>query len=274
MKEKPIFLSVFIRIILLPGLILFFFICTTTAKIQKQYDVIVDGKTNCLLLDNALRLDAGPGRHSLTTIPGPLPYCIRGNKRIPYAFVRYWDHGGAKVGYGLLLFGKSKTRTEYSSMRIRMGNLSMARGMRIHVFFVDDHVQDNYGGIHFSFNDGGKFYVDSVVNTLLLKDAKRLKLSGGTWEVFCVTGPGYEGIRLSGPNSSPRSTVLLRAYRPDYKYFDYYAVVTEKGLRDSTQSHYVTLDVSYKGAVVYLFCVDDYIKDNSGAVKVLFQKNR
>jgi hypothetical protein len=100
-----------------------------------------------------------------------------------------------------------------------------------------------------------------------------LKLSGGKWKVFCVTGPGYEGIRLSGPNSTPRSDVLLRAYRPDHN-FDYYGVVTEKGLRDSTQSHYVTLDVSYEGAVVYVFCIDDYIKDNRGAVKVLFQKNR
>lgn len=155
-----------------------------------------------------------------------------------------------------------------------MGIRPRERGMRIHIFFVDDHIQDNYGGIRFSFDDGREFYVDSVANALLLKAAKRLKLSGGTWEVFCVTGPGYEGIRLSGPNSTPRSTVLLRAYRPDYKYFDYYAVVTEKGLRDSTQSHYVTLDVPYKGAEVYVFCVDDYIKDNSGAVKVLFQKNR
>jgi hypothetical protein len=270
-----------LRLIVLLGVLIYvlagFPVRAAESERSKTVTVIVDGKANCLSLDKARRMDAGPGTHFFNTFPGVLPTI---GKNMPHgcAFVRGWDHSKQTIEYGALYFGTKKDKNShiYPGTLIHMKTKATIKGVRYHVFFVDDNTADNTGNIKFKLDHGKTFYVDARRHVLDLKKAKKVELIQGVWKLSSenlgpVGGPVMrKGTRFAGPKSDAHYEVLLRAHF--HAGGDQYGVVTPRGLFDPIKGVHVTLMVPAGGAAVYLFFVDDYIEDNSGEVEVSFHK--
>jgi hypothetical protein len=248
------------------------------ADSDESINVIVDGKDNCLLLSSwsSLKIEAGPGPHFFNTFPGTLP---RIGENMPHdcAFVRSWDHQTQKVEYGAVYFGKKREGSAlHPGAFIHMKTSAGIKGVRYHVFFVDKYKRDNDGGIRFKLDHKKIYEVDTVKHALDPSNAKKVDLTPGEWNVKCSR---FEvpplpikklGIRLAGPQSELHNQVLLRAHF--HSGFDQYGIVTPDGLFNPVKGVHGTLMVPVGGAAVYVFCVDEYIEDNSGKVEVTFHK--
>ena len=101
--------------------------------------VIVDGKSNCLLLDNAVKMEGGPGHSLFITFHGVLP-TIGMNMPIDGAFVRGWDHSKQTVEYGAIYLGKKTNRGDRLNPgeAFKMKINATFKSVGYHVFFVDD----------------------------------------------------------------------------------------------------------------------------------------
>lgn len=251
----------------------------TAANSDSSKSVIVDGKTNCLLLDKAVKMEGGPGYSVFITFPGVLP-AIGKDMPIDGAFVRGWDHSKQTVEYGAIYLKRKNNRDDKLNPGdvFKMKTNATIKGIRYHVFFVDDNIGDNTGGIRFKFNHKDEFYVDARKNVLDISKAKKVELTKGEWQVFCVLWeppPGpikKKGIRLIGPQSELHNEVLMRIHF--HNGHEQYMLLNSSGLTNLITGQQGHLFVPKGGGTAYVFCVDAYIGDNSGEVEVVFKRRR
>jgi hypothetical protein len=251
----------------------------TAANSDSSKSVIVDGKANCVLLDKAVKMEGGPGYSVFITFPGVLPTIGKGMP-IYGAFVRGWDHSKQTVEYGAIYLKRKNNKNDRLNPgdAFRMKTNAATKGIRYHVFFVDDNIGDNTGGIRFKFNHRHEFYVDARKNVLDTSKAKKVELTRGEWQVFCVQcepPPGplkKKGIRLIGPQSEQHNEVLMRVHF--HNGGEQYMLLNPSGLTDLITGYRGNLFVPEGGGTAYVFCVDDNIRDNSGEVKVVFNRRR